>query len=93
MTAPALRSYLGVSPEAASVLWALYAAGGEWLPRQDLIARLGLRRRMAGRCVRELRAAMDPGAIDYSAAHDAWRITESGLDECETAIFSAKAAA
>lgn len=84
----ALKAWLAVPPSAARVLAAMFAARGEVVPRGDLMASGGQTRAGLELSIKILRAAMDAAAI-VNVPTVGFRLTSSGVAECERAVADA----
>lgn len=89
LAAKTLQAWFGVEAGSGRLAAALYEANGRWLSRSRMIVASG--RSLAGMqlCLKQLRAAMDQGSIEW-AADAGWRMTEIGLADCRAGLADAE---
>lgn len=88
--AQTLREWFGCRPSAAGIIAMLYAAEGQFVPREAIAKHLGL---TIGSFHQELwhaRNAMDPNSI-ASRMNVGIHLTAVGLEDCRRALADARA--
>lgn len=81
----AFREWFGLTPAAAEILAALYAARGASMAPDDLARTAGVSPRAVGFHLFSVRQALDCEGLDHEPGHG-YRLSEIGLEECRAAL-------
>jgi len=89
-TVRVLQEWFGVELGSARLAAALFEQNGRWMNKTAMVVASGRSPADMALCLKQLRAAMEPGAVGF-AAGAGYRMTEVGLADCRRGLEDAAA--